>query len=299
MAIIFGPVNSRRFGNSLGIDLSPNKKCCNFDCLYCEVGSSKVVDEIENPPKVDDVINELKSALEKHKNLDTITITANGEPTLYPYLDELIKKINEIKKSYKLLILSNSSGLLNPKIFETLKMVDIAKFSLDSVVDATFKKLDRNKKIVISDLVEVLAKFKKEFSGEMVLEILVVKNLNDKKEEFLKLNDAIKKINPDRVDLGSIDRPPAYNISGVSDDVLLELRKNLEFEFVNIVSRKMAKFKDDFNQDEIIKLLKLRPQSKADVEFGFSEKSKDILKKLIEKNEVKKINLAGVEFYKI
>jgi wyosine [tRNA(Phe)-imidazoG37] synthetase (radical SAM superfamily) len=110
-SLIFGPIVSRRFGISLGIDLSPDSKSCNFDCLYCELLSAKKSDTIINPPAIDEVLTALKRALGLHPNSEIITITANGEPTLYPYLDKLIDELNKIKQNKKLLILSNGSTI--------------------------------------------------------------------------------------------------------------------------------------------------------------------------------------------
>ena len=103
MKYIFGPISSRRFGMSLGIDLSPDVKSCNFDCIYCELDRAKKIDKIENPPKVEDVLKDVKEGIKKY-NFDVLTITANGEPTLYPYLDELIDELKKLNK--KLLILA-------------------------------------------------------------------------------------------------------------------------------------------------------------------------------------------------
>lgn len=99
MKTIFGPINSRRFGSSLGIDLSPALKQCNFDCLYCELAPSATTDKQIEVIEVSTIINELKTHL--NDKIDVITLTANGEPTLYPYLDELIDEINKIKTPLK------------------------------------------------------------------------------------------------------------------------------------------------------------------------------------------------------
>ncbi len=103
MKTIFGPINSRRFGNSLGIDLSPALKQCNFDCLYCELAPAITVDKQNHTIKVPQIIDELKQYLDE--KIDVITITANGEPTLYPYLDDLVNEIDKIKNSTETLIL--------------------------------------------------------------------------------------------------------------------------------------------------------------------------------------------------
>lgn len=300
MNIIFGPISSRRFGTSLGIDLSPAQKCCNFDCLYCELPRAKKMPTITNPPKVDDIINELKEALKRHQNIDVITLTANGEPSLYPNLKELIKDLHLVKTTQKLLILSNATALLDEAKFEALLDLDIVKFSLDSAIQKTFQKIDRGfKEILVGDIINRCLQFRARFRGKLVIEILVVGGLNDSKDEFRALNSAISKISPDRVDISSIDRPPAYKVSGVSTERLFELSKLITSTPVVVALHKYKRQKEDFSSDEILKMLSLRPQSVSDVEAIFSEKSKKILQELLKEKIVEKLNLVGTLFYKI
>ena len=75
-SIIFGPIPSRRFGISLGIDLSPSKKQCNFDCLYCELEPAKTVSTMDEYPSVDDIITAVQESFSKHEKIDVLTITA-------------------------------------------------------------------------------------------------------------------------------------------------------------------------------------------------------------------------------
>jgi len=298
--LIFGPINSRRFGMSLGIDLSPKQKSCNFDCVYCELKGAKPVEEIENPPSIDGIISALKEALKVHQNIDVITLTANGEPTLYPHLKELVAKVNEIKGKAKTLILSNGSGARDQKICEALQGLDIVKFSLDSAVQSTFKKIDRNKSgIEINELIKAMAKFRKEFKGELVLEILVVAGFNDKEEEFMTVNEAINEIAPHRVDVGTIDRPPAYNVKGVDASRLEELASKIKGVPVTIARAHKIEQKYEFSKSEILAMLERRPQTTANVEENFSEHSKQILNKLLQDGAVYQTDVAGVKFYKL
>ena len=298
--LVFGPINSRRFGMSLGIDLSPKQKSCNFDCVYCELKGAKPVEEIENPPSVNEIMGALKEALKAHQNIDVITLTANGEPTLYPYLKELVAKVNEIKGKAKTLILSNGSGARDQKICEALQGLDIVKFSLDSAVQSTFKKIDRNKSgIEVNELIKAMAKFRKEFKGELVLEILVVAGFNDKEEEFTALNEAINEIAPHRVDVGTIDRPPAYNVKGVDASRLEELASKIKGVPVTIARAHKIEQKYEFSKSEILAMLERRPQTTANVEENFSEHSKQILNKLLQDGAVYQTDVAGVKFYKL
>jgi wyosine [tRNA(Phe)-imidazoG37] synthetase (radical SAM superfamily) len=298
-SIIFGPIPSRRFGISLGVDLSPASKQCNFDCLYCELEGSKTVDSMAIYPKVLEVIEAIQDSFTKHPVIDVITITANGEPTLYPDLDELILEINKIKKDTKTLILSNGSKIYDKSTFNTLLKFDTVKLSLDCVSSKCFKKLDRNHSgIDIEKIVHSMIEFSKTTTNQFVLEILFVKDINDKEEEINLLYEAVKKINPNRVDVGTIDRPPAYEVKPVSFETLEYVANKFEGINVNIAYKKRPKQTNSFSKEEIIAMLKRRPLTFKDIENLFDENSKKILKNLVDSKLIFVIDSSGVKFYK-
>ncbi len=295
---IFGPVQSRRFGLSLGVDLSPDDKSCNFDCLYCELKPSKAVSSIKTPPLVEDIVKEVASALHQYPGIDVITVTANGEPTLYPDLDSLTDELNRIKGDKKLLILSNASNISDPFVQKTMSKMDIVKLSLDCATQKCFKKIDRPVKgVSIEKIIEGIKEFRKIFNKELIIEILIVEGINDKKDEMLALKKALDMINPDRIDLGTIDRPPAFNVKGVSTQKLKELSEYLGEHNISVVHKNRAEKKVDFSKQEILSTIKRRPQSAMDVEYLFSQKSKENLDRLIKEGKVTKKDIAGVLFY--
>ncbi|EAH9491338.1 radical SAM protein [Campylobacter coli] len=300
MKILFGPINSRRFGRSLGIDLSPSKKQCNFDCVYCELEAQKPQEKQDEIVSVEEIILEVQGALEKNVPFDFLTLTANGEPSLYPHLDELISSLRKIAKDKKLLILSNGTVVLDQDKFNTLLKLDVVKFSLDSAISKTFYRIDRAlKNINLEKMIEKMAEFKTQFKGDLVMEILVVKDLNDNEEEFIALNQALAKIAPLRVDLSTIDRPPAYAVKKVSEEKLLELSKLIDSTPVLLAKRHYEGEKLSFNEEELLKMLHLRSQSEIDIEVKFDEQSKTLLNQLIKEKKVKILDLAGVKFYKV
>ncbi len=299
MKILFGPVSSRRFGRSLGIDLSPSKKQCNFDCVYCELDPKKAQEKQDEIISIDKIISEVKVVLEKNVEFDFLTLTANGEPSLYPHLNELILSLRSIAKDKKLLILSNGTAVLDEDKFNALLKLDVVKFSLDSAVAKTFYRIDRAlKNIDLEKMIEKMADFRARFNGDLIMEILVVKDLNDNEEEFKALNQALKKIMPSRVDLSTIDRPPAYAVKKVSEEKLLELSKLIDSTPVLLAKRHYEGEKLSFNEEELLKMLHLRSQSEIDVEAKFDEQSKTLLNQLIKEKKVKILDLAGVKFYK-
>lgn len=299
MKILFGPVSSRRFGRSLGIDLSPSEKQCNFDCVYCELVQKKAQEKQDEIISIDKIISEVKAVLEKNVEFDFLTLTANGEPSLYPHLNELILSLRSIAKDKKLLILSNGTAVLDEDKFNALLKLDVVKFSLDSAVAKTFYRIDRAlKNIDLEKMIEKMADFRARFNGDLIMEILVVKDLNDNEEEFEALNQALKKIMPLRVDLSTIDRPPAYAVKKVSEEKLLELSKLIDSTPVLLAKRHYEGEKLSFNEEELLKMLHLRSQSEIDIEVKFDEQSKTLLNQLIKEKKVKILDLAGVKFYK-
>ncbi len=296
--IIFGPINSRRFGMSLGVDLSPAFKQCNFDCLYCELAPSATVDKQSDVVPVSKVISALKEHL--HDKIDAITLTANGEPTLYPHLDELIREIDKIKGTTQTLILTNSATLVNPQTFQSLLHLDEVKLSLDAVSSDIFKKIDRpHESIDIEQIVAKVIEFSHLFQGKLYIEILFVHGLNDTKEEIKKLNAVLHKIEATRIDIGTIDRPPAYPVTGVSYKELHTIALAFDSELpIHIASRTHAEPNNSYHtKEDILNTLDKRPLTMEDMDILFDDASKKNLQELITSNAVKRNKVGTLTFY--
>ena len=300
MGIIFGPVNSRRFGKSLGVDLSPNLKQCNFDCLYCELKGAKVVDNQSSVVSVSEILEEIKKALATHKDIDVLTLTANGEPTLYPYLDKLIDGINSIKGNVKTLILTNASTIGELEVQKALAKLDSVKLSLDCATEKCFKKLDRaSKSVDLEAIKQGMIDFKKSFSGDLLIEVLFVKGINDNTLEVTKIDEFLRELKPTRVDIGTIDRPPAYNIKPVSYDKLYELSLGFDKSLNITIATKQPNQKAKFNytSEQILQTLSLRPLTIDDINTLFNDNSIAKFKALKEEGRVISKFSAGVEFF--
>ena len=298
MKTIFGPINSRRFGSSLGIDLSPALKQCNFDCLYCELAPTPTMAKQISTVTVEFIINELKEHLDQ--NIDVITLTANGEPTLYSHLDELIDEIDKIKNDTQTLILTNSATLVDNKVFDTLLKLDQVKLSLDAISEDVFQKIDRpHSNIIIKDVVKKVQEFSKIYKGKLFIEILFVHTLNDTKEEIKKLNKALLKIKATRIDLGTIDRPPAYPVTGISYKELHEA--SLQFDSslpIHIASRIHAEPNNaEYSKEEILNTLDKRPLTMDDINLLFDKVSIERLESLINEEKIVKNMVGNLEFF--
>ena len=282
---------------SLGIDLSPHLKQCNFDCLYCELSPALTVNTQSKTVEVKEIIYELK----KHLNdkIDVITLTANGEPTLYPYLDELIDEIDKIKNKTETLILTNSATLVDKKVFDSLLKLNQVKLSLDAVSEDIFKKIDRPYNTIhIDEIVSKVIEFSNVYKGKLYIEILFVHTLNDTKKEIQKLNDVLLKLNVTRIDLGTIDRPPAYPVEGISYKELHNISLMFDNSLpIHIASRIHAEANNSYYSDnEILNTLDKRPLTQEDINILFDEDSKKRLNMLIDAKKIDKKTISNVEF---
>lgn len=298
--IIFGPIHSRRFGISLGMDLSPQKKQCNFDCLYCELGGAKSVGAMQDVLEVDQILPPLLEVLSSNPTLDVITLSANGEPTLYPHLYELISQIKQITQGkYKTLILSNGSLFGESKVQKALREFDIVKFSFDCCSPQCFKKLDRPfKELDLERIKKGILEFSKFYEGELVAEVLVIKNLNDTLGEMQKIAGFLREVGVARVDLGTLDRPPAYAIEGVGVERLQELSEVFDGVYVSIPTRSEAYLEKRTrleSEEDVLELLKKRPIGVSEFETLFE--GVEFCQSLLQKGEVAIKKVANMEFF--
>ncbi len=300
MSTIFGPVHSRRFGLSLGIDLSASTKQCNFDCLYCELSPALAINHQHSVTPVDTIIDDLTVALQSHNNIDVITLTANGEPTMYPHLNELVERINERKGTCELLILSNSACLSDEKVFNTLLRLDQVKLSLDAAIPETFKKIDRPAEgIEIHSIIDAIRRFSLIFTGKLFIEILFVRGVNDSLADITALNKALLDIRCDRIDIGTIDRPPAYAVQGLEFHELYTLSRLFDPALpIHIVSRTHASaHPTSYSAEEILTTLDKRPLTQDDIEALFDTKSQQCFKTLLSEGKITPIERSNVIFY--
>jgi len=205
---LFGPVPSRRLGMSLGIDLIP-QKVCSLNCVYCEVGKTTnlTIDRLEYV-KYDMVITELEDFMSKHPKIDYITFSGSGEPTLNSKIGAVLKFVKINYPNIKTAILTNGTLLYDKKLRTELLPADVILPSLDAASDRAFKKIDRpSKKLNIETYIQGLVDLRKEYKGEIWLEIFLLKGYNDSKEELQLLKNAILKIKPNSVQLNTLDRP--------------------------------------------------------------------------------------------
>lgn len=216
---IFGPVHSRRLGVSLGINLLPEDgKVCTFDCIYCECGFNKDHRPTKPLPTREEVRAALEARLqEMQKNgptPDVLTFAGNGEPTAHPHFPEIIEDTLALRDKYfpgaKVSVLSNSTFIHRPAVFEALNKIDNNILKLDTVDEDYIHELDRpTGKYSVASIIEGM----KAFKGNCIIQTMFLKgtyhgkNMDNTSDKYvLPWLEAVKQIAPRQVMIYTIDR---------------------------------------------------------------------------------------------
>jgi len=307
MPLLFGPVLSRRLGRSLGIDLVP-RKLCNMDCLYCEVGRTTHYTS-ERKPYIP--LEKIREALEQAKAVadtyDVLTITGSGEPTLNIHFEETVS-LAKAMIDKPVALLTNSTFVYDRSVREALAKVDFVLASLDSARERSFRLVNRPVADVKLDLIiEGLKALREEMKGELWLEILFVKGLNDTPDDISALKSAIEYIKPHRVQLNTVVRPPAYPMARpLSLEELEAIKQRLsgKAEVISPEKRDAIAVKPlTFAElsEWLINYLSRRPSDLEELVLVFGEAKEKILSvlhKLEEEGKVEKVYHEGKVYFR-
>jgi len=224
---LFGPVNSRRLGMSLGVDVVPYKYCP-LNCVYCEVQrTTHLVAERSMFFPVQSILNELDRFLRDAPALDYITFSGAGEPTLYAGIGEIVAYVTERYPGYKLALLTNGMLLHDPVVRSEVLPCHLVLPSLDAASQQAFEALNRPfAGARVQRLIDGLVSFRDEYSGQMWLEVFIIEGINDNAAELELLANAIARVRPDRVQINSLDRPGAEDWVRPASKDTLEMAQN-------------------------------------------------------------------------
>lgn len=240
--IIFGPVNSRRLGVSLGINLLPTEsKFCNFNCIYCECGWTPGKGQMKSDfHPVELVSSKLEAFLSQYqlegKSIDSITFAGNGEPTLHPHFDQIIDQTIRLRNQFYpqaiISVLSNATMLHSQKVVQSLLKIENRILKLDSAIEKTAIQL--NQPLGSYSLEKLKVQFKP-FNGQFIIQTMFVKGQyneeqidNTTKEEVDAYIHLLASIKPKKVMIYTIARDtPAENLEKISIEKLNEIASKI------------------------------------------------------------------------
>jgi len=267
---LFGPVPSRRLGRSLGVDLVPHKTCT-FDCVYCECGrTTNLTSKRAEYVPTGEVIAELTHFLSTNPELDFITFSGAGEPTLHSGLGKISTFIKTNYPQYKIALLSNGSLFFQESLRKEVAVIDLILPSLDAVDENIFCKINHpTQAINLDQLISGLIELRKIQTGKMWLEIFIIPVTNNSSNHIEKLKNVIHQIKPDLVQLNSMDRPGTEDwVNGATQEQLEKIAQRLDYPIEIIAKfpdRKESKAYHENIENAILEMIKRRPCTLEDL----------------------------------
>jgi wyosine [tRNA(Phe)-imidazoG37] synthetase (radical SAM superfamily) len=267
---IFGPVPSRRLGISLGVDIIPFKTC-SLDCLYCECGrTTNLTCERQRffPPRL--LLEELAVTLPAIPHLDFITFSGSGEPTLNSDLGFFIGEIKKMS-AVPLAVLTNGTLLFRADVRRDLLAADVVLPSLDAATLGSFVRINQpSPGLDLESIITGMETFRREYAGKIWLEVFILKGVNDGDADIEALRLALLRIKPDKVQLNTLDRPPA--VAGVASADFAHLERirdrwpGLAVEIIKRAGRReeIAAFSSNL-ENSLLNTIRRRPLTLEDL----------------------------------
>lgn len=244
MQFVYGPVPSRRLGSSLGVDVIPFKTC-NWNCVYCQLGRTQPL-TAERREYVSNaaVMEEIRAALAEHPagSIDWITFAGSGEPTLHTGLGELVQAINTLHQA-PVAVITNGSLLYLDEVQAALLPAAAVLPSLDAGTAELFKQIDRpHGEATFERLIEGMLSFRQRYTGQLWLEVMLVRGLNDTEAALTDLARQVARLQPDKIHLLLPNRAPAETWVLPSDEAGLQRAKTILGQHAEIVAPTQAYF---------------------------------------------------------
>lgn len=258
---LFGPVPSRRFGRSMGVDLTPYKTC-SLDCIFCQLGRTpkKTVVRAEYVP-TEAVLAELKDWLKTGGKADYITLSGSGEPTLHSRFGEVLEFIRA-NSAIPAVLLTNATLLYLPEVRAAASHADVVKVSLSAWDQVSYGWVNRpHPQLGFDELIEGQKAFRAQFKGQLWLEVFLIGGINSMPADVVKIAALAKEIGPDRIQINTAVRPPAEDYAmALSKEQMLALT-HLFHPAAEIIAEFSTNHANDVqaNQDTIFSMLQRRP----------------------------------------
>jgi len=258
---LFGPVPSRRFGRSLGVDLNPYKTC-SFDCVFCQLGrtTEKTITRREYVP-TERVLSELREWLDKDGRADYITLSGSGEPSLHSSFGEVLEFIRS-QSTIPAVLLTNGTMLNLQEVRDAAACADVVKTSLSAWDQPSYIWMNRpHPQLRFDHLIEGQKAFRAQFKGELWMEVFLVEGINSFPGDIQKIATLAGEIGPDRIHLNTSVRPPAEDFAAALSKEHMEELTHLFQPRAEVIAEFKAKDSErvEANQETIFSMLQRRP----------------------------------------
>jgi wyosine [tRNA(Phe)-imidazoG37] synthetase (radical SAM superfamily) len=305
--LTFGPVPSRRLGQSLGINNIP-PKVCSYSCVYCQLGRTKKM-EIKprycyDPEEIfKEVQEKLNQAVIMGESVDYLTFVADGEPTLDIHLGRLIDLFKSLKR--KIAVITNASLIRDDKVKENLNEADWVSVKIDSVQEEIWRRINRpHRSLDFHKILNGIREFAGQYKGRLVTETMVVRSLNDSEDHLKEAASFIGQLLPGTSYLSVPIRPPAEEyVKPPKEDKLVRLYQIFQSEIKEVemligYEGNAFAFTGDAEKD-LLSITAVHPMREdAVIEFlKKAQKEWSVIEKLVDKGMLVERDFQGNKFY--
>ncbi len=303
---VYGPVPSRRLGQSLGIDPVP-LKTCNWNCVYCQLGRTKpFVTERQYFFENEEILSQVRAALDSHKpgEIDWVTFVGSGETSLHAGLGEMVREVQSMT-DLPVAVITNGSLLYLPEVREELVTADAVLPSLDAGNAALYRKINRpHRELTFERLVNGLKAFRKIYENQLWIEVMLVQGMNDGERELEEIATLLGQIKPDEVHIVKPDRPPVETWVTPPDDEALMRARAILGKVAKIIHPALGSF--DFSSEEnlvdaIVSIITRHPMRETELTEALSHWSTsdvhETLQALEKSGRAQVVKRYGVRFW--
>ncbi len=303
--IAFGPVPSRRLGQSLGINNIPPKNCT-YSCVYCQVGRTRNMQNREEFYKVEDIIKsvekQVNEAQKRGERIDYLTFVPDGEPTLDCNIGKEIELLKSLR--IKMAVITNATLLWREDVRKDLSQADWVSVKIDAVSSDNWRKVNRpHKTLQLDKILESILKFSHSFDGELVTETMLISDVNDKTGEFEKIARFISELKPYKSYLSIPTRPPAEkrvkSASEHSITMAYQIFRDHGIDTEYLIGYEGNAFAFTGNvEEDILSITSVHPIREEGVNELLKKAHADwSQKKLIHENKLVEVDYQGKKFY--
>lgn len=296
---VYGPVASRRFGLSLGVDPLPPKTCC-YDCVYCQQGrTTRLTRTREEFVPLDDVLADARQALTSGPAPEVVTLAGSGEPTLYGSLGELIEGLHALC-SVPIILLTNGALLDDPDVRRAAARADIICPSLDAADEETFRRTNRpHPDIDFERMLDGLRTLRQEAPGRLDLEVFIARSINDSPEHLDELAKLTRSIEPDAIQLNTAVRPTPGRRGLALDADEMKLIAEIFGRRAEVIASFdcPARARSITSERDVLDVLERRPCTPADLSMALGLHINEVAGLLDEMQRAGRVEPAGDEGY--
>lgn len=303
---VFGPVPTRRLGQSLGIDPVP-LKTCNWNCVYCQLGRTQLLKtERRDLFDVEEFLDSVRAVLESHTpgDIDWVTFVGSGETTLNSRLGEMIQGVKALT-DLPVAVITNGSLLFLPEVRDALVAADAVLPSLDAGNAVLYRRINRpHPDLTFESLTDGLITFRKMYEKQYWIEVMLIEGMNDSEEALSEIADWLEMMAPDQVHIVKPTRPPAETwVQPPCEESLLRAHAILG-EVATIMMPAIGSFdlrSDDNLVDAILSIITRHPMKESELVDALVIWSpgevQQTLQKLLSSGKVQIVTRLGVRFW--